>query len=72
MNKFVYLTMLASAVAAAPAVAQDSPAAIQQGLEQFSPAQQFGYGLFLVSMKYVDLTSSPEVEQNPDAAAHLP
>lgn len=69
MNKFVYLTMLASAVAAAPAVAQDSPAAIQQGLEQFSPAQQFGYGLFLVSMKYVDLTSSPEVEQNPDAAA---
>ena len=68
MKKFVYLTMLASAVAA-PAVAQDSPAAIQQGLEQFTPAQQFGYGLFLVSMKYVEITSSPEIEQNPDAVA---
>ena len=38
-------------------------------MEQFSPAQRFGYGLFLVSKKYVEITSSPELEQNPDAAA---
>ncbi len=69
MNKIAYIAMLAATAVAVPAVAQDSPVAAQQGMEQFSPAQQFGYGLFLVSQKYVEITSSPELEQNPDAAA---
>lgn len=69
MNKIAYFGMLAATLAAVPAVAQDAPAAMQEELSQFSPAQQFGYGLFLVSAKYVEITSSPELEQNPDAAA---
>lgn len=70
MNKIAYLALVAAPVAAVPAFAQDAPVAQQQqGMEQFSPAQQFGYGLFLVSQKYVELTSSPEIEQNPDAVA---
>ena len=69
MNKFAYLAMLAATTVAAPAVAQDAPAATQEGMEQFSPAQRFGYGLFLISKKFVEITSSPELEANPDAAA---
>lgn len=69
MNKIAYLSMLAAPLAVVPAYAQDAPVAVQGGMEQFSPAQQFGYGLFLISVKYVELTSSPEIEQNPDAVA---
>ena len=69
MKKFVYLTMLASAVAAAPAVAQDAPSTISEELAQFSPAQQFGYGMFLLSKGFVEIISAPETETNPDAAA---
>lgn len=69
MNKFAYLAMLAATTVAAPAVAQDAPVATQEGMEQFSPAQRFGYGLFLISKKFVEITSSPELEANPDAAA---
>ena len=69
MNKIAYLAMLAASAVAVPAVAQDAPVAAQEGMEQFSPAQRFGYGLFLISKKYVEITSSPELEQNPDAAA---
>lgn len=70
MNKIAYLALFAAPVAVVSAYAQDAPVAQQQqGMEQFSPAQQFGYGLFLVSQKYVELTASPEVEQNPDAVA---
>lgn len=69
MNKIAYITMMAAMGAAVPAVAQDAPVAVQEDLSQFSPAQQFGYGLFLISVKYVEITSSPDLEQNPDAAA---
>lgn len=69
MNKIAYVAMLAATLAAAPAIAQDAPAAVQEDLSQFTPAQQFGYGMFLVSAKYVEITSSPDLEQNPDAAA---
>jgi hypothetical protein len=69
MNKIAYLAMLAATAVAAPAVAQDAPVATQEGMEQFSPAQRFGYGLFLISQKFVEITSSPELEKNPDAAA---
>ena len=69
MNKIAYLALLAAPAAMVPAYAQEAPIVAQEGMEQFSPAQRFGYGLFLVSMKYVELTSSPEIEQNPDAVA---
>lgn len=69
MKKIAYIAMLAAVAAVAPVVAQDAPAAVQEDLSQFTPAQQFGYGMFLVSKKYAELTSSPEVEQNPDAVA---
>lgn len=69
MNKIAYLALLAAPAAMVPAYAQEAPIVSQEGMEQFSPAQRFGYGLFLISMKYVELTSSPEIEQNPDAVA---
>lgn len=62
--------MLAAVVGVVPAVAQDAPAAtVQEDLSQFTPAQRFGYGMFLVSKRYAELTASPEVEQDPDAVA---
>ena len=69
MNKIAYLALLAAPAAMVPAYAQEAPIVSQEGMEQFSPAQRFGYGLFVISMKYVELTSSPEIEQNPDAVA---
>ena len=59
MNKIAYIAMLAATAGVVPAVAQDAPAAFEQpGMEQFSPAQ-----------KYVEITSAPELELAPDAAA---
>ena len=70
MNKIAYIAMLAAPAGVVPAVAQDAPVAFEQpGMEQFSPAQKFGYGLFLISQKYVEITSAPEIELAPDAAA---
>ena len=69
MNKIAYLAMLAAPAAVVPSYAQEAPVFFEEGVEQFSPAQQFGFGLFLISMKYVELTSSPEIETNPDAVA---
>ena len=61
--------MLAAAVTAVPVVAQDAPVAAQEDLSQFSPAQQFGFGMFLLSKSFVEIISSPDVETNPDAIA---
>lgn len=69
MNKIAYVAMLAATLAAVPAVAQDAPVAVQEDLSQFTPAQQFGYGMFLLSKSFVEIISSPDTETNPDAAA---
>lgn len=70
MKKLAYIAMLAAVAAVAPVVAQDTPVATEQDdLSQFTPAQRFGYGMFLVSKKYAELTASPEVEKDPDAVA---
>lgn len=69
MTKFAYIALLAAPLAAAPAFAQDAPAAAQEDLSQFSPAHQFATGMFMLSKVFVEIISAPETEQNPDAAA---
>lgn len=70
MKKIAYLAMLASAVATAPvAVAQDSHSVLPAEFSQFSSAEQFGFGMFLVARAYTQLTASPEVEKDPDGTA---
>lgn len=69
MNKIAYLALLAAPVAAVPAFAQEPSVLEQEGMEQFSPAQKFGYGLFVLSQQFVEITDSPDLAQNTEAAA---
>ena len=70
MKKIAYLAMLASAVATAPvAVAQDPPSILPAEFAQFAPAEQFGFGMFLVAKAYTELTASDAVEKDPEGTA---
>lgn len=60
-------TLACAALAAAVVVV--APAMAQEDLSQFSPAQQFGFGQFLLSKAFVDIVSDPATADDPEAAA---
>lgn len=62
MKSHVSCTLAAAVVVVASASAQED-------LSQFSPAQQFGYGQFLLSKAFVEIVSSPSTADDPEAAA---
>lgn len=72
MNKFAFAALFAVSFSVLPVSAQDAPVAPAtsgEDLSQFSPAQQFGYGMFMLSKHFVEILDTPEAQQNPDAAA---
>lgn len=62
MKTLAYAALAAAVVAVAPAMAQED-------LSQFSPAQQYGYGQFLLSKAFVDIVSDPATSEDPETAA---